>query len=260
MAAYRSPAFLDRGSPRRRATAFGLALLAELLIVLALIGLNGDHRPRPEFRSSHGGVFSIDLSPDQSTDRSTKAAAKTAEQTTPQPPRPIPPKPLPPVVPQPTPEHPLPILILNKSEMAAADISKLGTKGVPSASSGEQQAQGSSGSSAGDTEQVGTAPNGEPLYAAEWYREPTRQELSFYLPKAMPQGGGWGLVACKTAARFHVEDCVELGNAPAGSHLAHAVSQAAWQFLVRPPRVGGKLMVGSWVRIRIDYQMEAASN
>jgi protein TonB len=103
---------------------------------------------------------------------------------------------------------------------------------------------------------VGKAPNGEPLYAAEWYREPTHQQLSTYLPKTMPDGGGWGTVACRTVARFHVEDCVELDQNPAGSHLAGAVRQAAWQFLVRPPRVGGKALVGEWVSIRIYYGMD----
>jgi protein TonB len=107
----------------------------------------------------------------------------------------------------------------------------------------------------GDSAIVGTAPNGEPLYAAEWYREPTNQELSTYMPRRMPDGGGWGMVACRTAERYRVTDCVELGQAPSGSHLAGAVRQAAWQFLVRPPRVGGKPMIGEWVRIRIDYDV-----
>jgi periplasmic protein TonB len=82
---------------------------------------------------------------------------------------------------------------------------------------------------------------------------PTNQELSTYMPKNLYEDG-WGMVACKTVARFHVEDCVELGQTP-GSHLSGAVRQAAWQFLVRPPRVGGKSLVGSWVRIRIDYDI-----
>ena len=52
---------------------------------------------------------------------------------------------------------------------------------------------------------------------------------------------------------FHVENCAELGDRPRGSHLARAVRLAAWQFLVRPPRVGGKVLVGGWVRIEITY-------
>jgi protein TonB len=106
---------------------------------------------------------------------------------------------------------------------------------------------------------VGTAPDGQPLYAAEWYREPTNTELAGYLPKTMPDGGGWGIIACKTAPRFRVTDCVELGQGPAGSHLAGAVRQAAWQFLVRPPRIGGKSLVGEWVRIRVDYLADRPS-
>jgi protein TonB len=72
------------------------------------------------------------------------------------------------------------------------------------------------------------------------------------LPRNAPDG--WGLIACKTIPGNRVDDCVELGNSPPGSHLASAVRQAAWQFRVRPPRKGGKAMIGEWVRIRIEYQ------
>lgn len=98
----------------------------------------------------------------------------------------------------------------------------------------------------------GTGPNGEPLYAAAWYREPYDNELRGYLSTAI--GPGWGLIACRTVADYRVEDCVILGESPPGSGIARAVQAAAWQFRVRPPRVGGRDQVGEWVRIRIDYQ------
>ncbi|WP_411341835.1 hypothetical protein V6U71_08525 [Sphingopyxis sp. J-6] len=102
-----------------------------------------------------------------------------------------------------------------------------------------------------DSERVGTAPNGEALYAAAWYREPSDGELRGYLSTA--SGPGWGLIACRTAPDYRVEDCVGLDEYPNGSQITRAVLAAAWQFRVRPPRVGGQSMVGAWVRIRIDY-------
>jgi len=87
--------------------------------------------------------------------------------------------------------------------------------------------------------------------AAEWAREPTDAELGGYLPPGAPEGSG--LIACKTIPGNRVDDCVEIGNDPPGSHLARAVRLAAWQFHVRPPRKNGRPMIGEWVRIRIDY-------
>ena len=100
-------------------------------------------------------------------------------------------------------------------------------------------------------EEVGRAPNGEVLYAAEWARKPTNTELNGYLPPNAPDG--WGLIACRTVAGNRVEDCIELGQSPRGSRLASAVRQAAWQFRVLPPRRNGRPLIGSWVQIRIDY-------
>jgi len=113
-----------------------------------------------------------------------------------------------------------------------------------------------SGAVSGDTARVGTAPNGEPLYAAAWYRKPYDDELRGYLSTAT--GPGWGLIACRTAPDYRVEDCVGLDESPRGSMIMRAVLAAAWQFKVRPPRLGGKPQIGEWVRIRIDYTMRPA--
>lgn len=104
----------------------------------------------------------------------------------------------------------------------------------------------------GDSERVsGSGPNGEPLYAASWYREPYPDELRGYLSTANSEG--WGLINCRTVPDFRVEDCVLEAEYPRGSQIGRAVLAAAWQFRVRPPRVGGRSQVGEWVRIRIDY-------
>ena len=120
--------------------------------------------------------------------------------------------------------------------------------------------QGERGTSNGDSEIVGggAGPNGEPLYNAEWQRPPTSAELAFYLPRGTtPQG--WGMIACQTVANYRVDNCEEIGQSPVGSGLARAVRQAAWQFRVLPPRIGGRPMVGAWVRIRIDYTVSGSS-
>lgn len=242
---YRPAVNRHRASPGRRAGAFLLALAIELLLLLAFFTLNFRDAPRGGGDGSR--LITFDIARQDEADRSSREERSEPVRTATAPPRPDP------VVPRPVielEERPLDLLVVSKEVYEASDISKLGTN----APGYERSAGGAAaGRSPGDSERVGTAPDGQPLYAAEWYREPTDQELGAYLPKNMPEGGGWGLVACKTAARYRVTDCVELGNSPPGSHLAGAVRQAAWQFLVRPPRVGGKPMIGEWVRIRIDY-------
>ncbi|HEY5722094.1 MAG TPA: hypothetical protein VIT45_07210 [Allosphingosinicella sp.] len=100
---------------------------------------------------------------------------------------------------------------------------------------------------------MGTAPNGEPLYAAAWYREPEDKMLGDYLSTA--RGPGWGLIACRTASGFRVVDCVGIDEYPRGSQIMRSVLAAAWEFRVRPPQRGGVPLVGAWVRIRIDYSI-----
>ena len=219
--------------------------------MLAFFTLNFRDRDKPLFEG--GRLTTFDISAESEADRSATPQRKEEVRAVEvRPPRPVPPVPKPVIE---LPERPLDLLIVTREVYEASDIAKLGSNAPGYSKSADSGAAG--GSSPGDSERVGTAPNGEPLYAAEWYREPTDTELAAYLPKRMPDNGGWGLVACKTAERYRVTDCVELGQGPAGSHLAGAVRQAAWQFMVRPPRIGGKPMIGEWVRIRIDYTMSS---
>jgi len=176
----------------------------------------------------------------QSERQAATSKEKTENRRTPKErePRPIPkPRIVLPAKPTIAPPRESPWIEMSKEEMAAADIGRM-----PKAASG---------SASDDSEEVGRAPNGEVLYAAEWARHPTNAELGGYMPPNAPDG--WGLIACRTAPQNRVEDCIELGQSPRGSHLASAVRQAAWQFRVRPPRKNGKPLIGSWVQIRIDY-------
>lgn len=155
-----------------------------------------------------------------------------------------------------TPRQPPPpaLIPISPKDMAASTIAPPSPQpGPPAPTRRSMMGPVDSGGAAAyaDTPRVGTAPNGQPMYAAAWYREPSNDELAGYLSTA--EGPGWGLVACKTAPEWHVEDCVALDEAPAGSRIARAVVAAAWQFQVRPPRINGQYKVGEWVRIRIDY-------
>ena len=150
------------------------------------------------------------------------------------------------------PQQNVAIMPLSREDMASADLARRPER--PSTSNAPAYGP-SMPSSPDDSQVVGRAPNGEPLYAARWYREPSDGELRGYLSTA--SGPGWALIACRTAPKWRVEDCVGLGESPRGSNLERAVLAAAWQFQVRPPRRGGETLVGSWVRIRIDYGTRA---
>jgi periplasmic protein TonB len=217
--------------------ALALAINLGLLLILMTLGVI----PPPSPKTLRGIV--VDLIPANKSASPTRSRKTIAQRPRVNTSRPVP-KP-PPIIlpvkatiaPPPKPStKPKPWLEMSKDDMAAADISKL-----PAAGSG----------GGGDSEVVGKGPNGEALYAAQWAREPTDAELAGYLPRNAPEG--YGLIACKTIPNDRVEDCIELDQEPPGSHLASALRQAAWQFHVRPPRKGGHALIGSWVRIRIDY-------
>ena len=236
----------------RRATGLAVALLLEALLVLLLLTLGQANKIK-----NTGGlpVTTFDVSP------APEQASPPAEQEQPKPSALVTPQPRPPDAPAPQPvptSTPTPAFIpLPRDQVTSADIAPPARKPPPPVPS-NQPAYGPADTGPRgepDSVRVGTAPDGQPLYAARWYREPYDDELRGYLSTA--SGPGWGLIACKTAPDWRVEDCVALGESPLGSNIARSVLAAAWQFKVRPPRLGGKSLVGSWVRIRIDYQQRA---
>lgn len=224
-----------------------LVIAVHLLILLLLLRIT----PPPPFRATPPKGVLLDLLPEKkaSVDRSKAAKAKqenerrAARAKTPERPKPV--VTVKPNAPSDAGGIWSKVIPITREDLAAADSAIRNSQGTRSAAaasegSGEQSAS------------VGTGPNGEPLYEADWYRRPTHAELSTYLPANAPRSG-WGAIACQTAPGYRVENCSIIGQAPPGSGLGNAVLQAAWQFRVLPPRIGGRPMIGAWVRIRIDY-------
>lgn len=233
----------ERGG--ERVTGAVLALIVEVtVLLLALLALNLNYNPpKPP-----GALVSVSIEPDQRSapDPAKQQTAQRSPQS-PQPSRVVPDQPVAdaPVTPPTTP--PPAIIPMNTPQVAQFDL-----RNVPKVAPAAKPKFGPADTgSPGDSKRVGTAPNGQPMYAAAWYREPYDSELAGYLSTA--DGPGWGLIACRTVPEFRVEDCVGLDEYPTGSRIENAVLQAAWQFRVRPPRVGGVSKYGEWVRIRIDY-------
>jgi protein TonB len=232
---YRLAAPYAQSPLRRRLSGVGLALAVNAGLIAILLTLGVIPLRKPEAKLS-GTIIDLaplnkDQSEQQTQNRQVQKQQTAVDHPTPKPPPII--LPVKPTIRAPEEHKPAPWLEMSKEDMAASDISKLARSG-----------------SAGDSEVVGRGPNGEAMYAAEWAREPTDAEMAGYVPKNSNEG--YGLVACKTIPNNRVEDCVELGQTP-GTRLASALRQAAWQFHVRPPRKGGKPLIGSWVRIRFDY-------
>lgn len=230
---------------RQRTGGVAFALVLNLLLLLALFTLSPRFEP-PKEDQRLPVTFDVEAGPkaDQEQAKAEKAEKREQDKASPQKQaEPVVRPPIPVEKPAEQPPSPFPFLTLNREQMASADIGNL-----PKAAQGAGQGQGDSAAVQGP----GEGPGGVQLFEAEWYRRPTHAELATYLPSNAP-AQGYGLVACKTVDHYHVENCQALGESPMGSGFAKAVRLAAWQFLVLPPRVNGKIMVGSWVRIRIDY-------
>lgn len=231
----------------QRFTGLILALLVEALLILIVIsmGLVDQSKARKD-----PSLVSVALRNGEEQERKPEArpkqSARPVQRVQPRQPQPLQPQIVKPPAAVVTPQ----LIPLSKTQMSTSDISS-----PPRAPSGTTTpSRGLMGPAntgvAGDSKRVGSAPNGQALYGATWYHEPSDDELRGYLSTANP---GWAMIACRTVADFRVEDCVAVDEFPDGSQLLRAVLAAAWQFRVRPPRVGGVSQVGAWVRIRIDY-------
>ena len=232
-----SSTFRLRPSPRDRLRAIVLAVGLVALLILLLLRLGVLPTPtRPKAAKTFA------LYPQGEREAATRRQAARAAPRRPVQPTPAPPPPAP--VPPPVPA-PFPALQLSHDDFAAGDIGHI----ARAPAKGADDAEGGADSVA--TYGPGAGPGGQRLYKAEWYREPPPSALALYLPGG-PQPG-WALIACRTAPGMKVENCRELDESPRGSGLARALRQAAWQFQVRPPRLGGKPLIGAWVSIRFDF-------
>lgn len=235
---------------KRRGASLGLSLAAVGLMIWALVVLGVV--PAPEFAPDPPNSFTLSpdpvAGPEPTPDRAERRAAapRAAEKARVEPVRPPRPRPpTAPVAPAPLPD----MLILTRDQFAASDIA--GKRGA-----GDDRSGADAGAGGGDSAAAygpGEGPGGQRLFNAEWRREPSDAELAGYLPPSGAPPGAWAVIACRTIERFEVDNCRALGESPVGSGLARAMRQAAWQFRVRPPRVGGKTQVGAWVRIRITF-------
>jgi protein TonB len=222
--------------------------LVEALLVLAVLSLGLTERKPPE--KVRPNLVSVTMRPaEEKAPEKAAARPNPAKQAIQQPRQLAQPVPQP-LAPKPAIKPPA-VIVPTTNPLAALDISKLARSPSGPPAPGRGPMGPANFAVAGDSKRVGSAPNGQPMYAASWYREPYDDELQGYLSTA--DGPGWALIACRTVPNFRVDDCVGLDEYPAGSRILRAVLAAAWQFEVRPPRVGGISQVGSWVRIRIDY-------
>jgi protein TonB len=228
-------------SLRRRVAGVVAAIAINALLLLMLLTLAPY---TPGRKTDDGNLITFSVAPDAPHAASKPAVQQAAHAQARSTPPPVPP----PVLI--TPPSDLGLIHMSHEELAQVDNAM---KAPPVVRPSSQSASNEDGSHSGDTPTAsGQGPHGETLYRAAWFREPTNAELGTYLPAHAPPG--YGTVACRTVARYHVDDCVALDESPSGSGLSRAVLNAAWQFLVLPPRVGGRIMVGEWVSIRITYR------
>lgn len=225
---------MDRELLRRRAIGLVLVVIIHILGFLLLLSLAPQvlQRITPDLKSFPLMSYSEKPAPKPAA-RSDAPRRKVQPVQKPQPPVPVP-------------QLPTNLILMTSEQFRATDIANIQPQRADSST-------GHGGAGSEVAEGPGEGPGGEKLYPADWYREPTTAEMAFYLKDK--RQAGWAMIACRTAPDFRVEDCREMSESPSGSGLAGALRQAAWQFRVRPPRIGGKPQMGVWVRILFDFQV-----
>ena len=241
LSTYRLSAPYEQSSPRRRATGLALALAVNVALLLALLTLG--IIPTPGKKNSTALVVDLVAEGERSPAPAHQAEPKRQEQ------------PVQHASPQrPTPKPP-PIVLPVKPTIAAAATGAVADqlRAAPTWRPAILPMRPAPSREARETRRRSArAPNGELMYAAQWAREPTDAELGGYLPRNAPDG--FGLIACKTIPSNRVDDCIELGQRSAPVRILRArCARPHGNSRVRPPRKNGHPLVGSWVRIRIDY-------
>ncbi|OYX52037.1 MAG: hypothetical protein B7Y97_03860 [Sphingomonas sp. 32-66-10] len=246
-----------RGRFGTRAMAIALALVIEALVALLLLTLAPNILAPPE-ETVPMATFGVSPEPEPAPEPPSEARPADAvaqPKARAQPRDADTPPTSDPVVADPPPAPPV-LLDIPLSRMP--DIGTLPRRPAAGPAAPARRVAGppAPGPDPGDSRRVeGRGPNGEPLYAAAWFREPYDSELRGYLSTARPPG--WALIACRTVQDYRIDSCTLLDEYPDGAQIGRAVLAAAWQFRVRPPRLRGQYQVGEWVRIRIDYELDS---
>lgn len=249
--AYSEQTDWDHESLRRRGAGFAIALLLEALIIIAILSLSM-RAGGPAAGTRSLSTFSLEAQSDSASSERGETKTPVAQKTPPQFTPPIPKALLPPVNAIPAPPPSLDFIKVSKSELDAMDLSKLPASGG-GAGNNTGNGQGSKGMMG-----PGLGPGGAQLYPVAWLREPYDSELAPYVAaiKRIPPGAS-AEIACRMIERNRVENCQIIGENPRGTGLAKALRLAAWQFLVKPPRIDNKPQLGVWVRIRFDFGTKA---
>ena len=240
---------------RRRGIGLGIALLLEALFIIAILSLSM-RSGGPEAGKRGLSTFSLEAEAESaSADKSETETPVTKEQQrnfVPPIPKPL----LPPVNPVKAPPPSPDFIKVSKSEFDAMDLSKLPASGSTGAGDSKGSGQGEKGMMG-----PGLGPGGAQLYPVAWLREPYDSELRPYFGavKRIPPGASAD-IACRMAEHNRVENCQIIGENPRGTGLAQALRKAAWQFLVKPPRIDNKPQLGVWVRIHFDFGVKEAGD